>query len=75
MGLWSNIYMDDISWLIFLFVTNPKDQNHPKMENIYTSDYSFGWFLLAGNTESKNRQKIDIYSLLIQSVKNKFSKA
>ena len=75
MGLWSNIYMDDISWLIFLFVTNPKDQNHPKRENIYTSDYSFGWFLLAGNTESKNRQKIDIYSLLIQSLKNKFSKA
>ena len=49
MGLWSNIYMDDTSKLIFLFVANPKGQNHSKRKNIYTSDHSFAlcwWSML-----------------------------
>lgn len=46
MGLWSNIYMDDVSQLIDLSICNRnhEDKNHPKRENTCTSDFRFGWF-------------------------------
>lgn len=55
MGLWSNIYMDDISQLIDFSICNrnPEDKNHPKRENHTHLIIVLGGFFLQENMDSK----------------------